>query len=76
MPLTILVQLIPRQQPRSYSNSSSALLHPGKVHLTQAAILIQRQYRGKWLAKCSAFNAIDTVKHWRFSKFIEDIEDE
>ncbi|KAF1775328.1 Flavoprotein-like domain [Phytophthora cactorum] len=30
VPLTILLQLIPRQKPRSYSISSSALLHPGR----------------------------------------------
>ncbi|RLN79081.1 hypothetical protein BBJ28_00006960 [Nothophytophthora sp. Chile5] len=31
VPLSILLQLIPRQQPRSYSISSSVLLHPGRV---------------------------------------------
>lgn len=31
VPLPILLQLIPRQQPRSYSISSSALAHPGRV---------------------------------------------
>ncbi|KAL3668301.1 hypothetical protein V7S43_006394 [Phytophthora oleae] len=55
VPLTILVQLIPRQQPRSYSISSSALLHPGRVHLTVAIVDFLTPYKRRRHGICSSF---------------------
>ncbi|CEG43058.1 nadph-dependent diflavin [Plasmopara halstedii] len=55
VPLTILMQLIPRQQPRSYSISSSSLLHPGRVHLTVAIVDFLTPYKRRRLGICSSF---------------------
>ncbi|KAE8886545.1 NADPH-dependent diflavin oxidoreductase 1 [Phytophthora fragariae] len=55
VPLTILLQLIPRQQPRSYSISSSALLHPGRVHLTVAIVDFLTPYKRRRNGICSSF---------------------
>eukprot|EP00644_Phytophthora_capsici_P008045 jgi/Phyca11/125389/e_gw1.58.7.1 len=55
VPLTILVQLIPRLQPRSYSISSSALLHPGRVHLTVAIVNFLTPYKRRRFGICSSF---------------------
>ncbi|CAH0491784.1 unnamed protein product [Peronospora farinosa] len=55
VPLTILLQLVPRQQPRSYSISSSALLHPGRVHLTVAIVNFLTPYKRRRNGICSAF---------------------
>ncbi|KAL4108682.1 hypothetical protein PRIC1_000392 [Phytophthora ramorum] len=55
VPLTILLQLIPRQQPRSYSISSSALLHPGRVHLTVAIVDFLTPYKRRRSGICSSF---------------------
>ncbi|CAH0476467.1 unnamed protein product [Peronospora belbahrii] len=55
VPLTILLQLIPRQQPRSYSISSSALLHPGRVHLTVAIVDFLTPYKRRRHGVCSSF---------------------
>ncbi|ETI56678.1 hypothetical protein F441_00843 [Phytophthora nicotianae CJ01A1] len=53
--LTILLQLIPRQKPRSYSISSSALLHPGRVHLTVAIVDFLTPYKRRRSGICSSF---------------------
>ncbi|KAG3114817.1 NADPH-dependent diflavin oxidoreductase 1 [Phytophthora idaei] len=55
VPLTILLQLIPRQKPRSYSISSSALLHPGRVHLTVAIVDFLTPYKRRRSGICSSF---------------------
>ncbi|CAI5724756.1 unnamed protein product [Peronospora destructor] len=55
VPLTILLQLVPLQQPRLYSISSSALLHPGRVHLTVAIVDFLTPYKRHRNGICSAF---------------------
>ncbi|OWY92727.1 NADPH-dependent diflavin oxidoreductase, partial [Phytophthora megakarya] len=55
VPFTILLQLIPRQQPRSYSISSSAMLHPGRVHLTVAIVDFLTPYKRRRSGICSSF---------------------
>ncbi|CAI5742179.1 unnamed protein product [Peronospora destructor] len=63
VPLTILLQLVPRQQPRLYSISSSALLHPGRVHLTVAIVDFLTPYKRHRNGICSAFfQALDPCK--------------
>lgn len=63
VPLTILLQLIPRQQPRSYSISSSALLHPGRVHLTVAIVDFLTPYKRRRTGICSSFfQSLDSPK--------------
>lgn len=55
IPLIILLQLIPRQQPRSYSISSSGLLHPETVHLTVAIVNFLTPYKRRRNGICSSF---------------------
>ncbi|KAI9905553.1 hypothetical protein PsorP6_013680 [Peronosclerospora sorghi] len=55
VPLAILLQLIPRQKPRSYSISSSALLHPKRVHLTVAVVDFFTPYKRRRIGICSSF---------------------
>ncbi|POM75307.1 NADPH-dependent diflavin oxidoreductase [Phytophthora palmivora] len=63
VPLTILLQLIPRQQPRSYSISSSAMLHPGRVHLTVAIVDFLTPYKRRRNGICSSFfQSLDPAK--------------
>ncbi|KAG7401195.1 NADPH-dependent diflavin oxidoreductase 1 [Phytophthora boehmeriae] len=63
VPLANLLQLIPRQQPRSYSISSSALLHPGRIHLTVAIVDFLTPYKRRRGGICSSFfQSIDPSK--------------
>ncbi|KAG2530958.1 hypothetical protein JM16_001427 [Phytophthora kernoviae] len=55
VPLANLLQLIPRQQPRSYSISSSALLHPGRIHLTVAIVDFLTPYKRRRGGICTSF---------------------
>ncbi|TYZ61191.1 hypothetical protein PybrP1_009883 [[Pythium] brassicae (nom. inval.)] len=63
VPLALLLQLIPRLRPRSYSISSSPLLHPGRVHLTVAIVDFLTPYKRRRSGICSAFfRALDPEK--------------
>uniref|UniRef100_K3X4C7 NADPH-dependent FMN and FAD-containing oxidoreductase n=1 Tax=Globisporangium ultimum (strain ATCC 200006 / CBS 805.95 / DAOM BR144) TaxID=431595 RepID=K3X4C7_GLOUD len=55
VPLANLLQVIPRLRPRSYSISSSPLLHPGRVHLTVAIVDFLTPYKRRRTGICSAY---------------------
>ncbi|KAJ0405292.1 hypothetical protein ATCC90586_007331 [Pythium insidiosum] len=55
VPLEILVQIIPRLQPRAYSISSSSLAFPGQVHLTVAIVNFLTPYKRRRTGVASAY---------------------
>jgi len=55
MPLEWLLQLVPALQPRRFSISSSALAHPGRVHLTVAVVDYKTPYKRHKRGLCSSW---------------------
>ncbi|GLE06287.1 hypothetical protein PINS_up015534 [Pythium insidiosum] len=55
VPLDVLVQIIPRLQPRSYSISSSSLAFPGQVHLTVAIVSFLTPYKRRRTGVASSY---------------------
>ncbi|DAZ95865.1 TPA: hypothetical protein N0F65_009067 [Lagenidium giganteum] len=73
VPLALLIQMIPRLRPRSYSISSSSKLKPNKVELTVAIVDFLTPYKRRRVGICSSyFQAVDpTTKEVRVPIWIK-----
>lgn len=55
LPFEWLLQLVPRLQPRSFSISSSMLVHPNQVHITVAVVCWRTPYKRVRQGLCSTW---------------------